>query len=94
MNGQLGGLLHRILGDDLPIRFEFYDGSAVGPADSPATIVITRPEALSRMLYAPGELGVARAYIAGDLVVEGDFLEALRLRELMPVPRFDLSTVR
>ncbi len=92
MNGQLGGLLHRILGDDLPIRFEFYDGSAVGPADSPATIVIARPEALSRMLYAPGELGVARAYIAGDLVVEGDFLEALRLRELMPVPRFDLRT--
>ena len=92
VNGQLGGLLHRILGDDLPIRFEFYDGSAVGPADSPATIVITRPEALSRMLYAPGELGVAHAYIAGDLVVEGDFLEALRLRERMPVPRFDLRT--
>lgn len=83
--------MHRILGDDLPIRFEFYDGSHAGPDDSPATIVIKNATALSRMLYAPGELGVARAYVAGDLVVEGDLLAALRLRERMPVPKFDLA---
>jgi cyclopropane-fatty-acyl-phospholipid synthase len=88
----LGGLLTRILGDDLPIRFRFYDGSEVGAPDAPATVVITSPDALSRMLYAPGELGVARAFIAGDLIVEGDFLAALRLRERMPVPRFDAAT--
>jgi cyclopropane-fatty-acyl-phospholipid synthase len=88
----LGSLLTRIMGDDLPIRFRFYDGSEVGPADAPATAVVASPDALSRILYAPGELGVARAYIAGDLVVEGDFMAALQLRELMPVPKFDTRT--
>jgi cyclopropane-fatty-acyl-phospholipid synthase len=81
-----------MMGDELPIRFRFYDGSEVGAADAPATVTVATPDALSRMLYAPGELGVARAYIAGDLVVEGDFLAALRLRERMPVPKFDAGT--
>ncbi len=88
----LADLLVRILGEDLPIRFRFYDGSEVGRSDAPATVTITRPDALSRMLYAPGELGVARAFVAGDLAVDGDFLAALRLRERMPVPKFDMAT--
>jgi cyclopropane-fatty-acyl-phospholipid synthase len=88
----LADLVRRVFGDDLPVRFRFFDGSSIGPDHSPATLVITNPDALSRILYAPGELGVARAFIAGDIAVEGDFLAALRLREVMPVPRFDART--
>ena len=84
----LAAVVARLLGDDVPIRFEFYDGSALGPADATARVVVERPEALARILYAPGELGVARAYVAGDLTVEGDLREVLTLRERMPVPRF------
>jgi cyclopropane-fatty-acyl-phospholipid synthase len=84
----LAAIVAGLLGDDLPIRFEFYDGSAIGPLGAPATVVVRRPEALARILYAPGELGVARAYVAGDLAVDGDLREVLALRERMPVPRF------
>ena len=84
----LAAVVARLLGDDVPIRFEFYDGSALGPADAAARVVVERPQALARILYAPGELGVARAYVAGDLTVEGDLREVLTLRERMPVPRF------
>jgi cyclopropane-fatty-acyl-phospholipid synthase len=40
-------------------------------------VVVRRPRALRRLLYAPGELGLAEAYIAGDLDVEGDLAEGL-----------------
>lgn len=33
--------------------------------------------ALRRLLWAPNELGLARAYVSGDLDAEGDFLETL-----------------
>ena len=76
----LAAVVARLLGGDVPVRFEFYDGSALGPADASARVVVERPEALARILYAPGELGVARAYVAGDLTVEGDLRAVLRLR--------------
>lgn len=85
---KLAEVADRMLGDELPIRMEFFDGSALGPADAPATVTFHRAEALSRILYASGELGVARAYIAGDITIDGDLLEVIRLRERMPVPEF------
>jgi cyclopropane-fatty-acyl-phospholipid synthase len=42
-------------------------------------VVIRSPQALRRILWRPGELGLARAYISGELDVEGDLTEALRL---------------
>ena len=37
------------------------------------------PEAMRYILTAPGELGFARAYVAGELDVEGDIFDALAL---------------
>jgi cyclopropane-fatty-acyl-phospholipid synthase len=82
---RLADFVSRLLGPDLPVRFEAYDGSAVGPADAPATIVVRSPDAARRIVTAPGELGFGRAYVAGDLDVEGDIYAALRLREKLPV---------
>ena len=42
--------------------------------------MIRSPDALRR-IFAPGELGFARAYVAGDLDIEGDIYAALALRE-------------
>ena len=65
-----------VFNDRLPFRVEAYDGSVAEPTvESPAngvTLKILRREAITRVLTHPGELGVARAYIAGDLDVEGD----------------------
>ena len=73
-----------LLGPDLPIAFEAYDGSRLGPADAPATLVIRSPDALRRIVTAPGELGFGRAYVAGDLDLEGDIFAALALRDHLP----------
>jgi cyclopropane-fatty-acyl-phospholipid synthase len=64
--------------DNLPCRVEAYDGSVAEPA-VPAgelTLKILRRDAISRVLTRPGELGLARAYVAGDIAVDGD-LDAL-----------------
>ena len=60
------------------VQIVFWDGSAIGPAEGPGQIVIKSPEALRRIMWAPGELGFARAYIAGDLDVVGPIGEVLR----------------
>jgi cyclopropane-fatty-acyl-phospholipid synthase len=65
-------------GLDLPVRLRLWDGSEAGPDRGPVLIVRT-PQALRRILWRPGELGLARAYISGDLDLEGDLTEALRL---------------
>ena len=61
-----------LLGADLPVALRAYDGSRVGPDPAPATIVLRSPDALRRIVTAPGELGLSRAYVSGDLDLEGD----------------------
>jgi cyclopropane-fatty-acyl-phospholipid synthase len=67
----------------LPIRVTGYDGSAVGPADAGITLSVRSERGLSYLLTAPGDLGLARAYVSGDLGLDGvhpgDPYEALRL---------------
>ena len=74
-------ILHLVadaIGAPLPIRLRAWDGSEAGPDDGP-TLVVHNRRALRHVTWAPGHLGLARAYVAGDLDVEGDmftFLEA------------------
>ncbi|WP_375476257.1 class I SAM-dependent methyltransferase [uncultured Jatrophihabitans sp.] len=74
---QLAALLRDVAGLDLPVRLRAWDGSEAGPADGP-TLVIRSRRALRRLLWAPGELGLARAYVAGDIDVEGDLADGFR----------------
>jgi cyclopropane-fatty-acyl-phospholipid synthase len=64
-------------GAALPVRVRAWDGSESGPA-GPPVLVLRSPRALRRILWRPGELGLARAYVSGDLDVEGDLTEGLR----------------
>src|SRR5258708_30404040 len=75
----IGPLFEAALGNPLPVQIAFWDGTAVGPPDSPAVVRVKRPHALRRILYSPNELGLARAYIVGDMDVEGDLGHALEL---------------
>jgi len=86
-------MIEEVLGTDLPVAFEAYDGSRCGPADAPATLVLRSPTALQRVVTAPGELGIGRAYVAGDLDLEGDIWAALALRERMPSARFSARQI-
>jgi cyclopropane-fatty-acyl-phospholipid synthase len=77
--------IERILGPDLPVAIEAYDGSRLGPSEAPATLVVRSPRAIHRLVTAPGELGLGRAYVTGELDVEGDIYAALvALRERVP----------
>ena len=88
MAAPLQDLLERVVGPEASMAVEAYDGSRVGPPDAPATVVLRSPTALRRIVTAPGELGLARAYVGGDLEVEGDVYAALGLRDLLPRVRF------
>ncbi|MFB6591499.1 class I SAM-dependent methyltransferase [Streptomyces diastaticus] len=68
----------QILGAPLPIRLRAWDGTEHGPPGTPV-IVFRNRRALRRILFKPGELGLVRAWVAGDLAVEGDLYEALDL---------------
>lgn len=77
----VAGLLERVLGGHLPVQVVAYDGSRTGPPGAPATIDVRRPDALRRILTAPGQLGLSRAYVAGDLEILGDIYAVLQLRD-------------
>ncbi len=70
-------LVSAALGGELPISVRCWDGSEMGPPDATVRLVIKRRRALRRLLWAPNELGVARAYVSGDVEIEGDLLEGL-----------------
>jgi cyclopropane-fatty-acyl-phospholipid synthase len=60
---------------EIPVRLRAWDGSLAGPADAPVVVVRSR-KALRRLAWAPGELGLARAYVAGEVDVDGDLFAA------------------
>ena len=70
-------LVEDSIGLSLPIRLRTWDGTEAGPPGAPVVVIRNR-RALRHVLWSPGELGVARAYVQGDLDVEGDLGEALR----------------
>ncbi|MGR3932858.1 class I SAM-dependent methyltransferase [Streptomyces sp. BRA346] len=73
----LAPIAERLLGGPLPVRLCAWDGSEAGPPDAPR-VVLRSPRAVRRLLWQPGELGLAEAYISGDLDVEGDLTDGLR----------------
>ncbi|MEU9852700.1 cyclopropane-fatty-acyl-phospholipid synthase family protein [Streptomyces sp. NPDC047974] len=73
---RLADLLGHFLPGPLPVRVRAWDGSLTGPADAPL-VVLRSPGALRRLVWQPGELGLAEAYVTGDLEVEGDLADAL-----------------
>jgi cyclopropane-fatty-acyl-phospholipid synthase len=89
----LAPLVDEVLGGDIPVAVEAYDGSRAGPPGADTTLVIRNPDGLRRAITAPGELGLARAYVAGDLDVEGSIWDLLALRDRMPDVRLDARVV-
>ncbi|MGN6442812.1 MAG: class I SAM-dependent methyltransferase [Arthrobacter sp.] len=59
----------------IPLRLRAWDGSEAGPAGAPVLEFRSR-KALRRMLWSPGQLGLSRAYVAGDIDAPGDIFAA------------------
>ena len=79
---RLAEAFEKLVGSDLPVEFVAYDGSRSGAGGAELRVELRSPRALQYLAQAPGELGLARAYVAGDIEVIGDMYTALAL--LMP----------
>lgn len=75
--GRLATVVRDIAGVDLPVRVRAWDGSEAGPTDGPVLVLRSR-RALRRLMWAPGEMGLARSYVAGDIDVDGDLADGFR----------------
>ena len=80
-----------LLRDTSPVRIEFWDGSTIEPTNGAppiGTLRILSPDALRRLLWSPNELGLGRAYVAGDIEAEGEIVPMIEaLRDVMPATR-------
>ncbi|MBT2551237.1 cyclopropane-fatty-acyl-phospholipid synthase family protein [Arthrobacter sp. ISL-65] len=73
---RLAKALGIVLGtEEIPVRLRAWDGSEAGPPDAPL-IEFTSRRALRRILWSPGQLGLSRAYVAGEITAHGDIFEA------------------
>lgn len=73
---RLKPLAERILGAGPPLRVRAWDGSEIGPSGPPGLVINDR-RALRRLLWKPGETGLVRAYLAGEIDVDGDLVTVL-----------------
>ncbi len=73
----LAEVFERVAGPDALVGFEAYDGSAAGRRESPIKISVKSATAVAYLAQAPGALGLARAYVSGNLDVDGDMYTAL-----------------
>lgn len=100
---QLAEALRPVLHGDLPVRLRAWDGSEAGPVGAPL-VELRTPDVLRRLLWHPGELGAAQAYVTGELEVHHDLDDALThawavaaergLAGVRPSPRAVLDALR
>ncbi len=97
----LAEVFETLLAGPAPIRFTAYDGSSYGPEDASVGLNLKNERGLAYMVTAPGDLGMARAYVSGDLDVVGVhpgdpyegmlmLLRAMRFRRPSPTEALNL----
>ncbi|GGL00101.1 cyclopropane-fatty-acyl-phospholipid synthase [Sphaerisporangium melleum] len=73
----LAQIFEKIVGPEANVEFAAYDGSKAGPPGASVRIEVKSPIAVAYLAQSPGEMGLARAYIAGHLDVQGDMYTLL-----------------
>lgn len=67
----LAEILEIFAAGQLPLKFTAYDGSTAGPEDAALGLDLKTPRGTTYLATAPGDLGLARAYVSGDLEMRG-----------------------
>ncbi len=80
--------LARAVGLHLPVTL--WDGTHLGPQDTPYRIVLARPWAARSLLLPPGDLAAGEAFVHGDVDVDGDLFAAMRDLAAADVERVSL----
>ncbi|MEU7892081.1 class I SAM-dependent methyltransferase [Nonomuraea sp. NPDC049152] len=73
----LASIFEKIVGANTNIAFMAYDGSKAGPDGADVRLEVKSPIAVAYLAQAPGELGLARAYVSGHIDVHGDMYTLL-----------------
>jgi cyclopropane-fatty-acyl-phospholipid synthase len=74
---------------DRPFKVRFWDGGelpATAPEDGVPTFAVRSPKAVAHLLRAPGQLGLGRAYVSGEIQVDDLDAVARLLRTWSPPP--------
>lgn len=72
MSMSVGEAFDRFIGIVPGLRIEAYDGSAGGDPDPGARVLrLHSSKALNYLLTSPGEVGLTRAYLTGELSIDG-----------------------
>jgi cyclopropane-fatty-acyl-phospholipid synthase len=74
-----------------PFRIVFWDGSTLEPTNGNtplATLRVRSPQAIAHVLYAPGQLGLGRAYVSGQIEVD-DIDDTVRMLDAWTPPPLD-----
>jgi len=67
----LAEILEIFAAGQLPIKFSAYDGSTAGPDDAELGLKLLTPRGTTYLATSRGDLGLARAYVSGDLELHG-----------------------
>ncbi len=70
-------VLANLVGPASPVTFSAYDGSTAGRRDASLGVHIADRRALNCVATSPNSLGLARAYVAGWLEVDGNLHDAM-----------------
>ena len=73
---KLAEVVSMFVGPDADVEFTAYDGSRHGTPGSEVRLDVRSPRAVSYLMSSPGQVGLARAYITGELEVYGDLYTA------------------
>ncbi|MDT5150147.1 MAG: cyclopropane-fatty-acyl-phospholipid synthase [Mycobacterium sp.] len=74
-------LVRAAVGPDVPVKIRCWDGSTSGPVTAQWELNFVNRRGLRRLLWAPNELGFARAYVSGDIDIQGNLLAGLDVLE-------------
>jgi cyclopropane-fatty-acyl-phospholipid synthase len=67
----MADLISTVTAGSVPMRVEAPDGSVVGTSDQGLALRLRSDRALRYLITAPGDLGLARGYVSGDLELVG-----------------------
>ena len=92
--------LGAFFGGEPTFRLTAYDGSAIGPADASIGWHIASEEGLRHLVTAPGDMGVARAYLTDQLQFRGfhpgdpyEGFKALKAHDLRRPPAREIPSL-
>jgi cyclopropane-fatty-acyl-phospholipid synthase len=86
----LRGVLAEAL-PDRPFTVGFWDGTELAGTSPGPRFIVRSPQAAAHALFAPGELGIGRAYVSGELDVD-DLDAAVDLVRTWTPPAIDRAT--